>query len=112
MKIFDKSIAQEFQHILLFIHEVFSLLDTKGLKLKNEKLNTGEGEYGFYLYSKDKKSNIFFGLWMDCWVLKGKPCCIVLDSESRFKSEYKKRFIENVKKIHLYLRIRSFSMVF
>lgn len=92
MKTFDKAVAQEFQHVLLFIDEVFHLLKVKGLELSNTKLNTGDGEYGFYIPSKDNKSEIFVGLWMDFWVNKGNPICITLTSESRNASKYKENF--------------------
>lgn len=92
MKTFDKAVAQEFQHVLLFIDEVFHLLKNKGLTLSNSKMNTGDGEYGFYIFSKDNKSEIFVGLWMDFWINKGNPICIAFGSDSRNSAKYKENF--------------------
>jgi hypothetical protein len=78
---YEQKTAKQFQELLAGIDNLwFEFPELIMLKYKQVSLLVSEGEYGFYIVSRDKKTSLFVGLWMEYWVDKGIPCAIVLDS--------------------------------
>jgi hypothetical protein len=84
MEKLSKQTALEFQSLIELIDTVMEELKNKDYKIS---ISRKSHEYGFYLFSSDKKFSLFLGLWIDFWVDKGQPLVLVFDGDEKSYTE-------------------------
>ncbi len=93
--LYNKDVPNELNTLLEWIDKAYEYLKEKKFivdwKIDNNTVKSQRNwaEYGFYIFSADKKMYIFVGLWFEIWREYNQPLCFSIPYIENPKSKIK-----------------------